>query len=370
MTTLLDAAREWPSRWQSLSLDRLQFWHRDTAALVLMAIVALALVLLAVRLLRRPRPGREGIVLPSLLHGSKVPRFLGFWVLRALSFAPLVLVAAGVPFLIIALADPYTALVSQQTSFPGRRISLMIDASTSMTTTFKTETLNTVSKSGPAFFTTVAAAERFVQLRQAGRYRDLLALVEFGDQAYVITPFTSDYDNVLLSIALIKDPVEFSLFPNRGTVISRALEQSLELFKAFEFLEAAGNLMVIFTDGEDTTALVEGRKLDEILEAAVTHRVPLYFVRTNYEKDMGELIPDQAWKSAVEQTGGRFYAVSDEASLLRAVADIDRSASGAIQVTHYSSQEPEYAPFAMAAATLWLVAAAFKLFVPSFQQLP
>ncbi len=128
--------------------------------------------------------------------------------------------------------------------------------------------------------------------------------------------------------------------------------------------------MVIFTDGEDTTALVEGRKLDEILEAAVTHRVPLYFVRTNYEKDMGELIPDQAWKSAVEQTGGRFYAVSDEASLLRAVADIDKSASGAIQVTHYSSQEPEYAPFAMAAATLWLVAAAFKLFVPSFQQLP
>ncbi len=148
------------------------------------------------------------------------------------------LVAAGMPFLVIALADPYTALVSQQTSFPGRRISLMIDASTSMTTTFKTETLNTVSKSGPAFFTTVAAAERFVQLRQAGRYRDLLALVEFGDQAYVITPFTSDYDNILLSIALIKDPVEFSLFPNRGTVISRALEQSLELFKAFEFLEA------------------------------------------------------------------------------------------------------------------------------------
>ena len=27
-----------------------------------------------------------------------------------------------------------------------------------------------------------------------------MALVEFGNQAYVITPFTSDYDNILLSI--------------------------------------------------------------------------------------------------------------------------------------------------------------------------
>ncbi len=87
-----------------------------------------------------------------------------------------------------------------------------------------------------------------------------MALVEFGDQAYVITPFTSDYDNILLSIALIKDPVEFSRFPNRGTVIARALDQSLSLFGAFDFLEAAGNLMVIFTDGEDTTVLTEGRR--------------------------------------------------------------------------------------------------------------
>jgi hypothetical protein len=366
-TTLIGS---WAARWRTFDLERLQFWHRDTAALALIALIALVTIASAIRLLRRSRAGRDGIVLPSLSaararrwRGSQLP-----W--HAVRHAPVVAFAAGIPCLLLALADPYTSLVSENVSYPGRRISLMIDASTSMTTTFKTETLNTVSKSGPAFFTTVAAAERFVQLRRAGRYRDLLALVEFGDQAYVITPFTSDYDNILLSIALIKDPVEFSLFPNRGTVIARALEQSLELFKAFSFLEAAGNLMVIFTDGEDTTALVEGRKLEEILDAAVVNRVPLYFVRTNYEKNLGELIPDQAWKQAVERTGGRFYAVSDEASLLRAIADIDRSATGAIQVTHYASQEPEFAPFAAAAAALWLLAAAMKLISPRFQTLP
>jgi hypothetical protein len=367
-TRLAGLAADWLTDWRALSVEELQFWHRDTAALALIALLACTVVALAVRLLRRPRPGREGIVLPALpglLRDSVFP-----WQWRGLRHLPFLPLAAGLPFLLLALADPYSALVSENVSFPGRRISLMIDASTSMTTTFKTETLNTISKSGPAFFTTVAAAERFVQLRRAGRYRDLLALVEFGDQAYVITPFTSDYDNILLSIALIKDPVEFSMFPNRGTVIARALEQSLELFKAFEFLDASGNLMVIFTDGEDTTALLEGRKLDEILESAVANHVPLYFVRTNYDKGMGELIPDRAWKEAVERTGGRFYAVSDESSLLRAIADIDRSASGAIRVTQYSSQEPKFALFAGAASVLWLLAATLKLTVSRLQQLP
>ena len=377
-STLAAIAGEWAARWQALSLDRLQFWHRDTAGLALIALVALTGVLLALRSLQSRRAGREGIVLPALPRHGFIHGFDGLrgphrrtgWPWRLVRHLPLVLLAAGVPFLLLALADPYSALVAEDTSFPGRRISLMIDASTSMTTTFKTETLNTVSKSGPAFFTTVAAAERFVELRRAGKYRDLLALVEFGDQAYVITPFTSDYDNILLSIALIKDPVEFSRFPNRGTVIARALEQSLELFKAFDFLEASGNLMVIFSDGEDTTALLEGRKLDEILESAVDNRVPLYFVRTNYDKALGDLIPDKAWQSAVERTGGRFYAVSNETSLLRAIDDINRSATGAIQVTHYSSQQPEYGVFAFAAAGLWVLAAALKLCVPRFQQLP
>jgi hypothetical protein len=371
LATLTSLVTEWATRWRAIGVDRLQFWQRDTASLALIGLVALTGVLLALRSLQSRRAGREGLVLPALLihrlhglHGSAVVPW------RFLRYLPMVTLAAGVPFLILALADPYSALVAEETSFPGRRISLMIDASTSMTTTFKTETLNTVSKSGAAFFTTVAAAERFVELRRAGKYRDLLALVEFGDQAYVITPFTSDYDNILLSIALIKDPVEFSLFPNRGTVIARALGQSLDLFKAFDFLEASGNLMVIFTDGEDTTALLEGRRLDEILESAVEHEVPLYFVRTNYDKSLGDIIPDKAWKTAVERTGGRFYAVSNEAALLQAIEDINRSASGAIQVTHYSSQQPEYGVFAFAAAWLWILAAAMKLGLPRFQQLP
>ena len=38
-----------------------------------------------------------------------------------------------------------------------------------------------------------------------------------------ITPFTTDYENILLSTSLIGDWQEFMSFPDQGTVIARAL---------------------------------------------------------------------------------------------------------------------------------------------------
>ncbi|MEW6322896.1 MAG: VWA domain-containing protein, partial [Acidobacteriota bacterium] len=309
---------------------------------------------------------RRRLALPALLPAAR-----GMSPLTWLRHGPVLLVAAGVPLAILALADPQSPLFSQTVSYPGRRIAVMIDASNSMQTSFTAPGLNPLAATRPAFFTTVAAAERFVELRKKGQYRDLLALIEFGNQAYVITPFTSDYDNLLLSIALIGDPVEYSMFPDPGTVIAKALEQSIQIFQAFDFLEASGNLMVLFTDGEDTTSLSGRSSLDEVLGLAVQHRIPLYFVRTNYGKDFGEgSIPDAGWRAAVEKTGGRFYVARDEASLLAAIADIDRAATGAIEIRQYTSQQPRFLLFALGAAALWTMATAGKLCVPLFQRLP
>ena len=185
--------------------------------------------------------------------------------------------SSGCPSSRSPLADPFTALVSSDVTYPGRRIAVMIDASTSMRTPFKAQHLNTRAETDATFFTTVAAAERFVQLRMDGQYRDLVALVEFGNEAYVVTPFTNDYDNILLSISLIGDPVEYSLFPDQGTIIAQAIDESIGLFKAFNFLDASGNLMVIFTDGEDTRAIINGRTLDEIVQASIDAQDPGLF---------------------------------------------------------------------------------------------
>jgi hypothetical protein len=352
------------AEWRAVDLAQLQFWQRDAAQGILVALLAAALLALLLRAAFARRPGRHHVVLPAIL-GVSAPARLA-WTRHL----PVVLFGLGLPFAVLAIADPYTALVAEDVTYPGRRIALMIDASDSMQTSFRAETLNTRNDVQPAFFTTVAAAQRFVELRRKGKYRDLMALIEFGSRAYVITPFTSDYDNLLLSMALIGDPVEFSLFPDSGTVIASALEESIEIFKAFDFLEASGNLMVIFTDGEDTTRIVHGRSLDDILKSAVDNKIPLYFVRTNYDKDFGEGIPDAQWRAAVEKTGGRYYIAKDESSLIAAIDDIDREAVGAISARQYTSQQPRFTLFALAAFLLWSGAAGLKVLSPWFSRLP
>jgi von Willebrand factor type A domain len=277
---------------------------------------------------------------------------------------PILFFIGGVGFFVLALADPYTALVSRQESFPGRRIGLLIDASISMRTPFTAATLNKRAATDAAFFTTVAAAERFVRMRMAGKQRDLLGLVEFGNQAYVVTPFTSDYDNILLSISLIGDPVEFSMFPDQGTIIAKAIDQIIGLYRAFNFLDASGNIMVIFSDGEDTHNQLEDKNLDDVVKLAVQNKVPVYLVRTNYDKTEGQIIPDEMWIPAIAKTGGKFYAASSEAALIAAIEDIDRVSTGTIQVKQYTSQQPRFAIFALITLALWTAAIAIKLIVP------
>jgi hypothetical protein len=352
------------AEWRSFDFANLQYWRRDVAQLAVIGMVAAAVIVLLIRAAIVRKPGRKEIVLPAILRGASVSHLA--WIRHI----PVVLFVAGLPFAVLAVADPFSSLTAQTVTYPGRRISLMIDASDSMQQAFKSATLNTRNEVEPAFFTTVGAARRFVELRRKGRNRDLMALVEFGSRAYVITPFTSDYDNLLLSMSLIGDPVEFSTFPESGTVIASALEESIEIFKAFDFLEASGNLMVIFTDGEDTTSIVHGRSLDDILKSAVDNKIPLYFVRTNYEKEFGQGIPDAKWRAAVEKTGGRYYVAKNEATLIAAVDDINREAAGEISARQYTSQQPRFTLFALAAFAFWTSAAGLKVGTPWFGRIP
>jgi hypothetical protein len=350
--------------WRHLDWTALWFWHGSQAELLAMGLLGLSLVMLVASLAMRRRFGGRTIVLPAVpasIHGGGAP-----WLVRL----PLALFFAGLLFLFVALADPFTALVSRQVSYPGRRIALAIDASGSMATPFTAASFNTRADTEAAFFTTVAAAERFVQMRRSALFHDVISLIEFGDEAYVITPFTSDYDNILLSMSLIGDPTEFDRFPDQSTLIARAIDVSVDLFKAFKFLDASGNLLVIFSDGEDTNAAVRGRSLDDILQGAIDAKVPVYFVRMNYDKEAGQHIPDDLWMPAVRKTGGEFFAASDEPSLVAAINRIDQVAAGQVELKEYNSQLPRFEMFAALAAICFATAATSKLTVPYFRKFP
>jgi Ca-activated chloride channel family protein len=354
------------AEWRATSLGDLRFVQADTARLALLVLAAVAVAMLGVRLVLRGYGRRKSLGLPALL-ASLQPTSFAF-----VRHTPIVLMLAGLPWLGLALADPQTLLRQRQETFPGRRIAVMIDASSSMVRPFTAPGLRqgTTQGSQATFFTTVKAAERFVQLRTEGQYRDLMALVEFGDQAYVITPFTTDYDNLRLSLSLIGEFSEFIRFPDQGTIISSAVTQGVALFEAFKFLDASGNLMVLFSDGEDSSVIAAGTPVEDIVRTAIAAEVPIYFVRTRYGREFGTLVSDGEWKAAVEKTGGRFYAASDEASILQAIRDIDRLGAGRIELTQYVTQRPMYAPFALIAATFWSSAIGLALLVPAFRRFP
>jgi Ca-activated chloride channel homolog len=346
--------------WARVRWSDLQFVQARAAMLTFVVLLAVCLLVLLARLARRS--SRASVALPAIVPAMRRSR-------ASMSrHFPLVLFVLGVPLFAIALADPRTGFKQEDVSYPGRRIALLVDASTSMVLKFDAKNLNKQGDS--VFFTAVAAAERFMKRRMDGPYRDLIALIQFGNEAYVVTPFTTDYENVRLSIRLISDPKEWGRFNDWGTTIVQGIDQAVQLFKAFDFVNASGNLMIVFTDGRDSELNRQGRPLDALVAETRQYRIPVYMIRTANKLPFGRVEQDKIWKPVVERTGGRFYAAYDEDSILKALAEIDKLAPGKIEVREYSMQRPRYGGFALIAVALWLVAAMMKLTVPVFRTFP
>jgi Ca-activated chloride channel family protein len=346
--------------WMRIRWSELQFGQMQAATLVFVVLLAACLLALLARSARRS--ARASVALPAIVP---LMRRSPISMVRHL---PLLLFIVGIPLFAVALADPRTGFTQEEVSYPGRRIALLVDASTSMVLKFDSRSLNTQGES--VFFTAVSAAERFMKRRMDGPYRDLIALIQFGNEAYVVTPFTTDYENVMLSIRLISDPKEWGRFNDWGTTIVQGIDQGVQLFKAFDFVNASGNLMIVFSDGRDSELNRQNRPLDALVAETRRFRIPVYMIRTANRLSFGRVEQDKIWKPVIERTGGRFYPAFDEDSINQALRDIDRLSPGRIDVREYSMQRPRYGGFALIAAALWLVAAMMKLTVPVFRTFP
>ena len=348
--------------WERLRWNELQFTQLSVALVLLAVLVALPLLVLLARIMGvRPRR-RTRVMLPAVL--SAMPRSL----LSPVRHTALVLFVLGIPFFAIAVADPRTVLVREQATYSGRRIAMLIDGSGSMVLPFNAPTLEPVVNR--TFYTAVAASERFVRLRMAGAHGDRMAIIQFGNEAYVVTPFTTDYESALLSLKLIGEPRAWNRFNVFGTTIIQGIEQGLELFRTFNLLDGSDNMIVIFSDGNDGESTFRGRTLDAMMADARDDRIPIFMVRLGYGKRLGDVAWDPLWKSAVERSGGRFYAAADEGDILRAVSDIDRLSAGTITERRSASAAPAFAGYALIAVVLWLAAGTLTLAFPFFRTFP
>ncbi len=353
----------------SIDWPALRFARGDAATVAATAIAVLAAVAWIFRRRSRHTAGRTGVLLPAVLaRPASGPG-------RLARHLPAVLVVVGLPFVLGALADPYTTFVRQEATNAGRRILILLDASGSMGggtygNRFRaTPRLN--AKSGEPFYTAAAAAEYLVRRRIESGFQDLIGLIEFGDESYIVSPFSTDYENVLTSIRLISEPEEYKRFNDSGTKIAKAISQGIGLFQTFAFLKSAGNLMVLISDGEDTQVEHEGRSLDSILAESGRHRIPVYFIRTASDKERGDpSTNDELWAAAVEKTGGKLYAGANGEVILKACDEIDRIATGRIQYLRYSARIPQFPFFALVAALLWSAALVLWLLFRYFRKFP
>ena len=114
------------AEWQSTRLADLAFARRGAAVTALMVFAGLTVFVAVLRSLRGRLGVHREVALPAILQWAGRSTFsLG-------RHGVLILFLIGLPFFAIALAEPYASLSSQNVSFPGRRIALMIDASSSM----------------------------------------------------------------------------------------------------------------------------------------------------------------------------------------------------------------------------------------------
>ena len=350
------------NEWRTAGIGDLVFNARDAALLAAALLAVIAATLIVWRSIRGRLAGRTAIALPAILpriHASP---------LSFVRHTPFVLFLAGLPFFCLALADPYSSLSARQVSYPGRRIAVIMDASLSMLSPFSGQQLKT--QSDTAFSNTMAAAEYFIRVRMKGHYRDLIALEQFGNEAYVITPFTTDYENLLLSLKMISDVNEWQRFPDQGTIIMKAIDEGVDLFNAFDFLESSGNIMVIFSDGQDNNVQIGNMSLDQVLKKAVDNKVPVYMIRTAYARGLFDVVPDQVWKKAIDATGGKFYPAASQETIMQAIKEIDAAATGRVNVREYAVRQPRYAKFALTAVTLWTLALALQMTLRVFRTFP
>ena len=344
--------------------EELNYVRGQEATLIIVVLLIAVIGMLVLRYVRTRQPGRTDVSIPALPpHRHRSASVLSLAFLRHGAF---LLFLGGLPFFFVALAAPQAALIQEEQTSPGHRITILIDASLSMDTAFSTERL----RAGNTFLANVAAAEYFVRRRMEGPYRDLVSLVQFGSQAYIVTPFTNDYENVLLSMGLIGTPEEYDRFPDHGTLIMEAINRGVQMFETFDFLRATGNLMVIFSDGQDTHAVYEDLSLDDILQQAADNDIPGYFIRTSYNQELGDLLPDITWKLAVERTGGKFFPAANENAIIEAIEEIDRLTPGQIKVQQYVTRHPEFSPFALVAIGFWSTALALVLSFRQFRRFP
>lgn len=214
-------------------------------------------------------------------------------------------------FMVLALANPIKKDELQIDNSKGYEISLILDASGSMSEYQK-------------FDITKEILNDFILKRQ----NDRLALSLFADFAYVAVPLT--YDKTALS-ELLK-LIEVGVAGKRQTALYEALYMSSNLFKNSK---SKNKIAILLTDGMDNTDSIP---LDVAIKRAQKYGIKVYTVGIGGYGDFNQAILNEIAK----QTGGKFYQATSKQQIQAIYDEINSLEKSEIKTDKFVRKEYFY----------------------------
>ena len=303
------------------------------------ALLLLLLIPLWMRWLRR-HPGPAVAFAPARALGDAA-RGRGRWtgpvpdVLRALSFA----------LLVLALAGPRTGARVVEETAEGIAIVLAVDVSQSMLA----EDLRPRNRLGAAKQTVT----RFIQ----GREHDRIGLVAFAAQAMTRVPLTRDHELLAEAVGGLQ-----SGGLGDGTAIGDGLAAAAARLRT---APERSRVVVLMSDGASNRGDVDPMQAARAAQALgirvytiamgsdTVARIPVSITRTGVRYGLARTAVDERLLAQVATaTRGRYYRARDTEALRRIYADIDRLERTPVQVRRYHRTRDWYLPFLLAGAAL------------------
>jgi Ca-activated chloride channel family protein len=226
--------------------------------------------------------------------------------------------ALALILLVIALARPQQGQAESELPGQGIDIALVMDTSSSMTTTFG---------GGDS---RLDVAQRVIDEFIAGRQNDRLALVIFRSQSLVLSPLTLDYA-ALRRLVSIVDSVNIQ----DSTAIGVGLSDALNLLRDSN---ARSRVAVLLTDGENNAGDIEPLAAARLAETLGIRVYTIGLVDQRARNSGNINVDETALEEMAKLAGGRYFAAENEealASIYQSIDQLEKSRIGRPQFVAY-----------------------------------
>lgn len=282
-----------------------------------------------------------------------------------LLWVPPFLMTVALGLMILALARPQRADTKVSKNVEGIDIMLVLDVSDSMLIEDMKPNRLEASK---------AILKEFVRRRTTDR----LGLVIFSGEAYTRVPLTLDYKVLVESL----DAIRISRNIKMGTAIGVALAAGSGRLKDSV---ARSRVMVFLTDGENNSGTIDP---ETALDIAKGYGIRIYSIGAGVDGDaqlpvetqdafgrkvkryqpIHSTVNDELLGKMATDTGGKYYRATDNDSLKKVFADIDRLEKAKIDVNQYTKYAELYQPWLKWGVLLFLLS--WLLHITVFRKVP